>query len=162
GAFVILVDGADAGRASILTDDRGRYVLRAPAPGTYRVRAERIGYETVGSDPLELSPGTTQVVDLEIPATAVALEGISVRAERRCHVRPEDGGDLEGLWEEVRKALAVAEWTEDAGILRYRSLVYSRTLDPERMTVRGEESRRRSGWGEHPFLSRAPEVLARG
>jgi len=162
GAFVILVDDAGTRRASTLTDARGYYVLRASAPGRYRVRAERIGYETAGSELLELAPGTTRVVDLEIPATAVALEGISVRAERRCHVRPRDGGDLERLWGEVRKALAVAEWTEDAGILRYRTLVYSRTLDPERMTVRGEETRRRSGWGEHPFVSRAPEDLARG
>jgi len=161
GAFVRLVDQAGEARGSTLTDPSGGFLLRAPASGTYRVVAERIGYGTVESDPLDLQEETTRRLEMTVQATAVELEGLSVEAERRCRVRPEDGGHLERLWDEVRKALAVAEWTEDAGILRYRTRLYGRTLDIEEGTVRGEESRERTGWGSHPFVSRDPEQLAR-
>ncbi|MCG6989109.1 MAG: carboxypeptidase-like regulatory domain-containing protein, partial [Gemmatimonadetes bacterium] len=37
-----------------LTTDSGRFVLTAPRPGRYRLKAERIGYRTVVSPPFDL------------------------------------------------------------------------------------------------------------
>jgi hypothetical protein len=62
GAFIVLLD-EDGGRPGrdigTLTDDDGRFQLRAPEPGRYRLRAERIGFKSTLSEVIELEAGAT-------------------------------------------------------------------------------------------------------
>ncbi len=159
GALVLLLsaDGRQVG--GFLTDEGGAYRLRAPEPGRYTLRAERIGFETVTSDAFELSAGPALRVDLEAAGMAVALEGIRVEGQKRCVVRPGEGQALARVWDEAQKALRNQEWTDQSGLVRFRLERYEREMDPASRVVISE-SRTRSVWtGRNPIRSLPVEDL---
>jgi hypothetical protein len=159
GALVVLLDTGGRQVGGSLTDEGGSFRMRAPAPGRYALRAERIGFETVTSDPFELSEGPAVRMDLEAAAKAVALEGIQVEGERRCVVHPEEGEALAQVWDEARKALRNQEWTDETGLVRFRLTHYERELDPQTRVVLSQ-SRRSVGWtGRNPIRSLPVEDL---
>lgn len=161
GAFVtLLVDDTGERANAVLTDETGRYAMRVPAPGRYRLRVESIGFETVASGPVLLEPEETVRRDLTMGRTAIALEGIEAEGEARCRVRPAEGLAVARVWEEARKVLAVAGWTDGEGAYRFRTVRYERVLDPETGRVREEERRTRTGFFRQPFTSRSAERLA--
>lgn len=47
GVLVLLLEEGGKSRAGAITNAAGRFLLQAPDPGRYMIRAERIGYETV-------------------------------------------------------------------------------------------------------------------
>ncbi len=162
GALVSLVSvGEQSDRvASVLTDSTGTFTLRAPEPGSYRLRAQRIGYRTARSSPLRLTTGDTLTHRMEAHFEPIALTGIDVRGERRCRVNPEEGALTARIWNEARKALEVARWTEEEGELTFETEVYTRRLDVDGERVREEDADTRLVVGRHPFRSMAPEILA--
>lgn len=159
GAVVSLLDGAGAQRVGTLTDAAGRFRLAAPAPGRYRLRAERIGYASTLSAPLQLAAGEHREQELVASAAAIELTGIEVRAERRCTVRPEAGVEAARLWDEARKALNAVALTEEQGLARYRLRRYSRDMDVRTLRVHREETQTSSRYGEKPFVSRPAREL---
>ncbi len=162
GAVVVLLDEAGVQRAGTLTDAGGRFSLRAPAPGRYRLRAERIGFRSTLSPPLALAAGQTAEQDLLAPTEAVQLDGVEVESERRCVLRPAEGMRAATLWEEARKALNAAALTEAQQLVRFRVRVFDRRLDPQFLRAREEETAIRSRIGSQPFQSLDAEDLARG
>jgi hypothetical protein len=72
------------------TDDLGFFHMEPLAPGTYRVEALRIGFETQSQE-VEVVQGRRVDADFTLVTEPVALEGISVEAERsRDRVRFEE------------------------------------------------------------------------
>lgn len=69
GAVVLLLDAENTSRLRVRTDAQGNYLLRAPAPGSYTVFAEREGYASTVSDVLSLA--LEQVVDLPLAISAL-------------------------------------------------------------------------------------------
>jgi hypothetical protein len=112
GALVLLLDPEGRQHHGSLSNGAGRFLLRAPGPGRFRVRAERIGFETVRSDPFELASDQVFGLRLTMAQMAIELEGIRVEGNQRCLVRPEEGLQVARVWEEARKALALQAWTE--------------------------------------------------
>lgn len=154
-ARVSLQDEGGATVRSVLTDQAGRFLLRAPAPGRYRVRGERIGYELTETEPLELADGAP--VDRRLVANAgrVMLETVSVEAGSRC------GGsdatpETRVVWEEVRKALGMV--SASSGRATYTVERFDRELDPTSRAVRRESRRTEAGTSDKPFI---PADLAR-
>ena len=163
GAMIVLIDldGTQVGR--ILTDDLGRFTLRAPRTGTYNLRADRIGYASITSPPLELAPGTAAFHDMVVPVQAIALDNITVEGERRCVLRPEGGLDVARVWEEARKALAAAAFTDETSIYRYVTMKYERDLDTEARTVTNEQRNFSDLMQRQTFVSRpVDELMADG
>lgn len=75
-----LLDSLDSVRATELSDARDRIIVRADWAGRYRLRAERIGYETVTSAPVQLAAGDR----LDIVSTApIPLEPLRVVSPER-------------------------------------------------------------------------------
>lgn len=161
GAVVVLLDGAGTQLSGTLTDAAGRFLLKAPAPGAYRLRAERIGFRSVLSPALSLSAGDTLEHDLVAPAEAIRLEGVAVGGERRCVRRPAEGMRAATLWEEARKALNAAALTQDQELVRFRVRRFQRRLDPQFLRVQGEETSLRTLYGSSPFASLPADDLAR-
>jgi hypothetical protein len=161
GALLVLLDVDGGQRAGSLSNPAGRFEIQAPAAGRYRLRAERIGYRSVVSEPLVLAAGQVLDFRLVVPAVAIAIEGIAVEARRRCFMRPQDGMLVATLWEEARKALNAAAWTERQNLVRFRAIRYERELDPRGMRVTSEQSR--SWWGSRitPFRSLPVDDLLR-
>jgi hypothetical protein len=161
GAFVVLLDSAGTKQGGLLTNREGRYFLRAPGPGRYTIRAERIGYASATSEPLVLAADETRVYDMSVSTQAIVLESIHVTAEQRCTVRPGSGARTAEVWDEARKALQLAVWTEQQGVARYRVVNFERELDPETLRVRSETRTGRSGYTDgSPYRSPPPEDLA--
>ncbi|HEX2092978.1 MAG TPA: carboxypeptidase regulatory-like domain-containing protein [Longimicrobiaceae bacterium] len=160
GTLVVLLDASGRQVEGGLTDAEGRVLLRAPAPGRYTLRAERVGWGSVVSPVLELTVGRSVEHRLVMPAQMVRLEGIVVQGERRrCTLVAEAGRQTAALWEEARKALNAAAWTEQRRPFRVEVVRYSRTLDPTTLRVESERTSRRSGLSTSPFGSYPAEKL---
>jgi hypothetical protein len=129
GAFVTIVDSADARVVSALSLEDGRFVVRVPRPGTYRARVERLAFDGHLSAPFVVTEEAL-VRDFIVPARPVVLQAVEVRTEARCTSRRELAAAALTLWEEARKALAVATWVVQSDSIRYRIQEYTRLFDP--------------------------------
>ena len=163
GAMMSLVDNREQELDLNLTRESGLYQLMVAVPGRYRVRAERIGYATAYSDYFEVAAGDTILVDLVARVEAVSLVGIEAEGERRCRVRPEEGLEVARVWDEVRKALKAAAWTQERGYYRYEMMGIERQMDRENRRVISEERTHGAGYGQAPYVSLpAAELMKNG
>ena len=162
-AMMSLVDPSGALAVHTLTRRNGLFHLAAPGPGTYRVRADRIGYATTFSDFFALAAGDTLALDMEAPVEAVELEGLTAEGDRQCRMRPKEGLAVAKVWEEARKALAAAAWTQERGLYRYEMLRTRVELDPTGRRVLSEKREYDDEYRAAPFVSAAAEdLVARG
>ncbi|MXX54621.1 MAG: hypothetical protein F4205_06550 [Gemmatimonadetes bacterium] len=159
GAMMSLVDGGAQEFDRGLTRQSGLYQLVTELPGRYRVRADRIGYATTWSDYFEISAGDTIVVDVVARVEAISLAGIEAEGERRCRVRPEEGLAVTRLWDEARKALEAAAWTQDRGYYRYEMMGITREMDRENRRVISEDRSYDGGYRRAPYISLPAEEL---
>ncbi len=160
GAMAVLEDRSGRGRAQALTrTGTGLFQLDAPAPGEYRVRADRIGYATTYSEWFRLAAGDTVSLRIEAPLEAVSLKGVVAEADRRCRVRPQEAMAVGRVWEEARKALAAAAWTQSRGTYEYKLLGFVRQLDREGRKVESENRALAQGWAKAPYVSRPTDSL---
>ena len=98
--------------------------------------------------------------DVRLEPSAIALRGIQVEAEGgRCRVRPEQGLMVADLWEEARKALSAAAFTEEQRVYRYLTTKYVRDIDRDTKIIRNEQRQRSAGFQRTPFESRPAEDL---
>lgn len=162
GAAVHLLDDVGESILYRLTGSNGRFVLSASAPGTYTLRVDRIGYESITSPQLRLDEGQVLVYRMEMPARVISLEGIEVTSRKRCTIRPglEDGAEVARVWEEARKALAATAWTQRERAIRFDAWSYTRRLEGPRNRVAEETGRPRTGFFTQPYRSLSAEELA--
>lgn len=156
-ARVSLQDEAGATVRSVLTDAAGRFTLRAPAPGSYRLRGERIGFELTESEPLELAEGAMVQQGLVANTRRVLLDALSIEAGSRCGGR-DASPETAAVWEEVRKALGVVSETSSGRPVTYTVERFEREVDPTSGAVRREDRRTETGVADKPFI---PADLAR-
>lgn len=82
GVQIEATNQANGSQQRVTTRSDGRFNLRGLRPGPYRVAASLLGYGTEIVQGLELGLGQNQEVELTLRTAAVALEGITVTAER--------------------------------------------------------------------------------
>lgn len=160
GAFVVLLDEPGTSRLGGLAAGTGRFALRVPAPGRYRLRVDRIGYESLTTEPFEVGKGETVTWDLAVPTRPVELGAIAVSGRGRCRLDPEAGEDTWRVWSEARKALRLTLWTESQRTLRFTLAQYERVLDPDRLLVRTESVELSRSVSNRAYSSDSPERLA--
>jgi hypothetical protein len=159
-AFVVLLDEQGVQRGAALTDTTGHFFIRAPAPGNYMVRIERIGHGSTLSPALEIVAGRILVHHFEVPIEPIVLDGISASSTRRCRIPRELGVETQLLWDEARKALAIAAWIEGDRGVPYQTFMYERTRSVLSLEIREQSARLRSGYGRTPFYSESARDLA--
>ncbi len=161
--MVSLVDRSGREIERGLTRSGGAFQLQASAPGEYRIRADRIGFATTFSDIFSVAAGDTLTIELAARIEPVSLKGIEVEADRECRVRPDEGLAVARVWEEARKALAAAVWTQERGLYRYEMLRIKRRLDPRGRRVEREDRDYVEVSAPMPYDSRpADSLLAEG
>src|SRR4051794_14561485 len=74
--LVSLVDSAGRSVGTALTDRQGGFTLRAPAPGRFTLRAERVGYALTESPAFRLAAGETVQQRLVSNDRRASLAGI--------------------------------------------------------------------------------------
>ena len=160
GVVVVLIDATAAPHGGAFTDPQGRFELRAPAAGQWRVRAERVGYRGMMTPLLDLAAGDDRALRIVLAPSAARLGEIRVTATRRCVVHPERGAETAELWTAVRAALRGAALTSRQARLGLRIAKFERELDDagrERWVTRTE----RITYSETPFVSVPIEALER-
>lgn len=164
GAMVSLIDQSGREIEQVLTrSPSGLFQLRAPYPGQYSVRADRIGYASTLSESFALAAMDTMTIELVAGIEPVSLRGIEAEADRRCRVRPQEGLAVARAWEEARKALEAASWTRERGLYRYEMLRIQRRLDERGRRVEQEDRSYTEVSAPAPFTSRpADSLLASG
>ncbi len=156
-ALVVLMDSAGKERGATLTDGAGAFVLRAPAPGRYRVRAEHIGHESTASALLDVGAGATVRVALQAEISPVLLQPIQVAGQTRCRMRPAAAEATSALWEEARKALRLSRMSRTAQSLGVHH--YHRTVDGLHGAVLEEDSSDSYGTSFRPFGAESEDSL---
>lgn len=154
GAFVVLEDEAGRRHRGVLSDAEGWFALRAAEPGRFRLVAELIGYAGVRTEALDLDAGQTVERALTVRVEAVSLDGIQVETGARCRPRPGSGPGTARLWDEARKALEVARWSDSERMLRFSVVEFRRELDATTLGVISESERVRHGFSDRsPYRS---------
>ncbi len=88
-----LVDADGQSHASTFSANNGRFLLVAPAPGTWRITAEVLGYGDVAGEPLELAENQTVAVEIRMAVTPIVLDDPIVVTAQRTYVN----ADIEGF-----------------------------------------------------------------
>jgi hypothetical protein len=160
GAFVVLEDSAGVRHGAVLAGDDGRFVVRAPSPGRYRLVARLIGYADQASGLFRLAADETVERRLEVRIRAISLEGIRAEVGKRCRRGPDGSDQTARLWDEARKALEIAEWGETGQALRFRIVRHRRELDARTLKVTAiQETGQRGYFAESPYQSIPAERL---
>ncbi len=81
-AAVILLDSAGGSRGYALSDSTGRFVLKAPRGGRYRVYVDQLSYRVLVSDTLALRKGERVELLLRATPVPVALDPMAVTVRR--------------------------------------------------------------------------------
>lgn len=157
---VVLLDGAQKTVHGTMTDGEGSFVLRAPAPGVYTLRADRIGYESTTTEGLELGEGQVLTYRMEVPIKAISLEGLTISAGKRCEDRRSRAQETARVWEEARKALAATVLVQAQRPFRFEILYFTRERESRTLRVVKETTRSQIGWHTQPFVSLPAEDLS--
>lgn len=161
GAMVVLLEPGGHVVRRVLTDRSGGFIVRSDQPGSYLVRVDRIGYESLTTEAFEVTEegAFRRIV---VPIQPVQLEGLEVGGSRRCALRGEQGEATARVWEEARKALEAAAWTLSSGTYRYTLLNFERDLGTDRRIVK-ERRQFQRGTGRAPYVSYpAPLLMEEG
>ena len=153
------IDGVAA--AQVLSSDSGRYAVRAPAPGAYRVTAKRIGVAQFVSVQLDLAVGEVRTLDIQLLPLAQALPEVRVLDVNLCVTDNRDRGRIAALWEEARTALVAAQVSLRDGLFEGRLSRYARSLDPRSLRVLEESWGEMQGVIDRPFGLLGADSLSR-
>ena len=160
GAFISLRRTDEQEQRGVLSDSAGHFILRAPSPGEFVLKAERIGFRTVYSDPLQLAANETFEYRFAVPVEPISLEGIEVSGTGRCNTPREEGALTSTLWEEARKALSLVTWVRRDHRLPYQIQSFERTRSLVTLGIEESRIETRSGFSLQPFRSSSAEELS--
>ncbi|MFL5595348.1 MAG: carboxypeptidase regulatory-like domain-containing protein [Gemmatimonadaceae bacterium] len=143
GANVSLFDSA--ARFALgggFSDQSGRIDVRAPSRGPYRLRADKMGYDTwtsvqllLGDRPINVRAG--------MALTRTPISTVS-RSETACQQLGGPGTPAGDLWAELKKGLTASALTEAQGLVPLDVDLYERVLDRDLAVIseRAEERAR--------------------
>ncbi|MFQ5530024.1 MAG: carboxypeptidase-like regulatory domain-containing protein [Gemmatimonadota bacterium] len=162
GSFIVLVDSAGTERGRGLTTQAGTFRLGVPAPGTYRLRVERIGIADVTTTAFSIEGRQAVSQLVRVSRSPIRLDDLEVEAEPRCEMLEEDAVALLSVWDEARKALQATFWTGQQTYYRFDALLSRRTLDRRGNPESEAEFESIRLYGRHPFRSARADDLAYG
>lgn len=145
GALVSIVDDRIANRlaGARFTDQNGRAVVRPPGSGRYRVRAEKVGYDTWTSVLLPFSR-TPTIVRIGMAPRRRPIRTVIVKGASPCEDLSAQGTTAADLWTEIHKALSAGALAESQGLVTMDIDVTERVLDAD-LRVVSEHTDRRQG-----------------
>jgi hypothetical protein len=97
---ITLAETRTATHREVVTNGAGQFVIVANAPGTYLLRASRIGYATVETSPIVIGDGEVVEVELRLDVEVVELEPLTVVVRRSESQRERD---LRGYYERIER-----------------------------------------------------------
>ena len=161
GAIVLLVDAAGTRASATLTDDGGRFRLRAPSAGTFGLRVDVVGYRSMAVPPFTLGAADTVTRDVAFAFERTQLPAVAVTATSNCARVSGDAGDAPRLWSEAQKTLEASRLAIQERRFNVALRRFERTIGIPDSVLRASRTWTQSGVTQNPFESLAPEVAAR-
>jgi hypothetical protein len=158
GAIVRLI-GERGVVAQGLTSESGRFKLRAPGAGTFRIRVDRIGHTGLLTEPFTLGAEQTVHRELSVDAIRMVLPTLDVRAKNQCASARQSGPLAMAIWEEIQKALTANVITYRTAGTRLHVREFVREVSREGAVTRSWIDAAGIVSGQ-PFKSLPPAVLA--
>lgn len=131
------------------SDQNGRTELRAPRRGSFRVKADKVGYDTWMSVQLQL--GERAVLVRAGMAPMRAPPAVVVRNESACQSLTGPGTAAGDLWVEIKKVLTATALTEAQGLVPLDVDIYERVLD-RNLGVVSERTEQRARIARRPAI----------
>jgi hypothetical protein len=151
GAFVMLEDSTGVVSSRALSTESGAFRITVPAPGRYRLRAERIGYAAAVSPWLQLAAGEDLSYRFRIEPDPVRLREIRVEERARCSILPDEGIELQRVWDEALKAITATAWTGQQPYFRFDAVMHEQLLDRSGQPASEAVLEEVRFYGRHPF-----------
>lgn len=151
GVLVVGLDGSGAQTARTLSAANGRFTLRMPAAGTYRLQILRIGYRPMSGPAVTLGVGETQTTTIVYAASAITLATVNVRDRQSCRVAADTGLGVARVWDEARKAMLISQTTSADAPLTAEWIEYDRSLDSSARVVKTQRVRTTRAPTTHAF-----------
>ena len=79
GANVMIIEK----QIGTTTDEKGRYMIINIPPGSYEVKAFRMGYQSVTQTEVKINLDLTTMLNFELKSTDTQIDGITVKAEEK-------------------------------------------------------------------------------
>ena len=160
-AIVALTDSTGHAVTQSAVGDGGRYSLRVPHDGTFRIRVQQIGWRPWISDAFVVRANQSVTRNLEVTSARVTLDAVRVVADGGvCRAATDSSAAAFSVWEEARKALLAASLTS-AEPLSMTATLDERTFDADGVRLVNDSSWSRSGRSVKPFVTPPPDSLAR-
>ena len=141
GVVVMLLDTTSAVVARALSNGTGAYRLRAPMPGSFRLRTLRIGYGPSTSSAFRLEQDDDVTRQLAVTSIPLALDAMRVVDRGSCTGVADTALATFAVWEQVRAALTATELTERSRSVDATTILYDRVLRGTTNLVRYQRSR---------------------
>ena len=160
GTTIVLVSPSGVIVAGTLSREDGGYVLRAPSPGRYRIRARRLGFAPDSSNEMNFSVDAALHFDPLLRPITASLQTVSVKATDRCVVSPGSGAQAFRLWEATQNALSATIAASTGKQFGFRLGRFQREIDlATGRIIHGSEWEMRALSSE-PYYSISPDSLA--
>ena len=161
GTSIVLVSPSGVIVAGTLSRQDGGYVLRAPSPGRYRVRARRLGFAPDSSNEMTFGADAALHFDPVLRPITASLQTISVEGADRCVANPVSGAQAFRLWEAAQNALSATVAASTGKIFAFRLGRFQREIDAATgRIIHGSEWEMRALSSE-PYYSISPDSLAK-
>jgi hypothetical protein len=149
GTLVTLLHEHDSTEPGRFSDPAGRATFNPPRQGRYRIRAEKVGYDTWTSALLVPSSAPTRV-RAGMKARSLRLPPVTGSSEAHCSNLAEQATAAGDIWGEIRKALAANRVTESQRLVALHIETYDRVVGPGGNVV-SERSDRRNANSLQPY-----------
>jgi hypothetical protein len=103
--IIALLDSTGNQVTRTLTSDLGKFLIRAPAPGRYRLKGMRIGYRSTLSREIVLDSGSV-AFQFIVERAPVAFAPVQIRQKRVCKANPDSSAAAFRMWNNARNSLA--------------------------------------------------------
>lgn len=136
--YLVPSDTASARARVTLTDSAGAFLFRDLAPGEYRIRLERIGYEPEPGPPIHLAAGEQRLTELSSVPRPVRIAPIVVGSACYGAGELEDAPQLAALWRQAARAAEARRLFDRS--YRYTVTVHEKFLDNSRRATAWRDS----------------------
>lgn len=158
GAVVTLLDSANNSLSRMLTDERGEFRMVTSQPGTYRLQAQRIGYQPLTSAPLMLASGATVAQTLVLSGARTVLATVKVNGKNSCGKALEGDVEVFDVWQQALASLQASAVTSSTRGLTTSLMEVNRVLDPKGKVI-DQGLRMRTDNVVQPWRALHPDTL---